>query len=258
MWQKGLKAVGCLTYLALLGGLFALVSYTTFNLFVRRGVTPTPELSGMSEEDARALLVDQGLILSWSEQDGRFDEEVPAGHAVNQNPQPGTLVKRGSSVTVVLSKGPQRIEVPDVGGRALQAAQVTLAAAGLTLGRTMSIYSADGKPGTVVAQHPPSGTRLERGGAVSLFLSLEVPAETYIMPDLVHQTYEEVRTFFTRRGYRLGRVSYEAYAGIPAGTILRQYPRAGHPLQQGDVISLGVALGEGEPETEAEAEEESE
>ena len=247
MWRKGLKALGCLSYMAFLGGLCALVAYTSFNLFVRRGVTPTPELAGLAEDEAQALLADQGLELSWSERDDRFDEEVPAGHVVAQRPQAGTLVKRGSSVTVMLSRGPQRIDIPDVQGQAVQAAQVTLAAAGLSLGRTMSIYSLEGEPGTVVAQYPASGDRLERGGAVALFLALEIPNETYIMPDLINQPYQRVREFFTDRGYRLGRVSYETYAGIPAGTVLRQFPRAGHPLQRGDVISLGVALGEGEP-----------
>lgn len=245
MWKRGLKALGCATYLVLLGALSALVAYTTFNLFVRGGVTPAPELRGLSEDEARALLADQGLALVWSEQDHRFDEEVPAGHAVDQRPQPGTLIKRGSTVTVVLSLGPQRIEVPEVLGSAVQAAQVTLEAAGLTLGRTLSIYSDEGRAGTVVAQHPAAGARLERGGAVALFLALEIPNETYIMPDLVYQPYDRVREFFTARGYRLGRVSYQNYAGIPAGTVLRQVPRAGHPLLRGAVISLDVALGDG-------------
>lgn len=246
MWRKALRGLGCLCYLGLLGALFAAVSYTTFSLFVRRGVTPTPELFGLSEDDGRALLADQGLQMILSEKDDFFDEEVPDGHILSQRPRAGTLVKRGSAVNVIFSRGPQRIEVPDVGGVALQAAQVTLAAAGLTLGRTMNIYSDHGTPGTVVAQSPDAGSRLERGGQVDLFLTLEIPNETSLMPDLVKHQYETVRQFFSARGYRLGRVSYETYAGVEAGTVLRQFPRAGHPLERGDVISLGVALGEGE------------
>ena len=108
------RTAGCLSYLGVLGVIFALVSYFAFSQFVRRGVTSTPELFGLSEEDAEALLADQGLRLAWSEAGERFDEQTPAGHVLIQKPRAGTLVKRGVTVTVILSRGPQRIEVPTV------------------------------------------------------------------------------------------------------------------------------------------------
>ncbi len=243
MWRKVLSGLGCLGYLLGLAVLFAAVSYTSFSIFVRRGVTPTPELLGLPEEEARALLADQGLRMGLSDDD-RYDEEVQAGHALAQKPQAGTLVKRGSTVTVTLSRGPQRLLVPTVAGSAVQAALVTLSASGLTLGRTMSIYSDAGAAGTVVAQYPGAGTRVEPGGAVDLFVALSSPTQTYLMPDLINRPYDAVQRFFAERGYRLGRVGYENYAGIPAGTVLRQFPRAGYPLARGDVISLDVASGE--------------
>lgn len=249
MWRKLLRALGCLSYLGLLLALFAFVSYLAFSQFVRRGVTPTPELFGLGEEEARALLIDQGLRFEWSEEGDRYDERVPTGHVLLQKPQAGALVKRGRTVSVVLSKGPQLIEVPNVEGLALQAAQVTLAATGLRTGRTLEIHSDQGDPGTVVAQRPAGGARVERDAAVDLFLVLENTQQTFVMPDLVDQPYDAVRSFFESRGFRLGRVSYETYGGIPPGTVLRQYPLAGHPLRRGDVISLGVVTPE-EPEIE--------
>jgi serine/threonine-protein kinase len=244
MWRKLAKAAGCLAYLGFLGVVFALVSFFTFSSFVRRGVTSTPELYGLSEREAEALLADQGLRLEWSEEGERFDEQVQAGHVLIQRPRAGTLVKRGVDVTVVLSRGPQRIEVPAVVGTALQAAQVTLTAAGLTVGRTIDVFSNHGGPGTVVAQDPGGGTRAERDAAVDLFLTLENRSQTYLMPDLVNQDYERVRRYFESRGFRLGRVSYETYDGVAPGTVLRQYPLAGHPLQRGDVIALWVVAPE--------------
>ncbi len=238
MWRKLARAVGCLGYLGLLGVVFALVSYFAFSQFVRRGVTSTPEVFGLSEEDAEAFLADQGLKMEWSEE--RFDEQTPAGHVLIQRPRAGTLVKRGVTVTVILSRGPQRIEVPAVVGSALQAAQVTLTAAGLTVGRTISVFSTQGAPGIVVAQEPAGGSRAERNAAIDLFLALENRSETYLMPDLVYSDYEQSRRYFERRGFRFGRVSYESYEGVTPGTVLHQYPPAGHPLHRGDVIALRV------------------
>ncbi len=238
MWRKLARAAGCLGYLGLLGVVFALVSYFAFSQFVRRGVTSTPEIFGLSEEDAEALLADQGLRMAWSEE--RFDEQTPPGHVLIQRPRAGALVKRGVTVTVIMSRGPQRIEVPTVVGTALQAAQVTLAAAGLTVGRTINVFSERGAPGIVVAQEPGGGSRAERDAAVDLFLALENRSETYLMPDLVASNYEEVRRYFEQRGFRFGRVSYKDYGQWAPGTVLRQYPLAGHPLHSGDVIALEV------------------
>ncbi len=250
MWRKLLRAIGCLSYFGMLGVIFALVAYVAFSQFVRRGVTPTPELFGLPEEEAAALLADQGLRLAWSEMADRYDETVPAGHVLMQKPGAGTLVKRGSTITVILSRGPQLIEVPSVVGTALQAAQVTLAAAGLTMGQTLNVYSDRGLSGVVVAQVPPGGTRVERAAAVDVFLSLESRGDTFLMPDLVDHSYDEVREFFSRRGFRLGRVSYEPYAGIAPGTVLRHFPQAGHPLHRDDVIALSVVAPEVSPEPE--------
>ncbi len=240
MWRKLLGAIGCLSYLGMLGVIFGLVAYVAFSQFVRRGVTPTPELFGLAEEEAAALLADQGLRVSWSEEDDRYDERVPAGHALLQRPRAGTLVKRGSSVVVILSRGPQLLEVPDVTGNALQAAQVTLTAAGLGLGRTFNVYTAEGAGGAVVAQRPAGAERVERAATVDLFLAGENAGETFVMPDLVEESYGEVRSFFESRGFRIGRVSYESYEGIAPGTVLRQFPQAGHPLRRGEVIALSV------------------
>lgn len=243
-----LRVLGCFTYAMVLAGAFGVIAYFTFNYFVRRGVTPAPELSGLPRAEAEALLADQGLRFSHPEGEDRWDDTVPVGHVLLQKPRAGTLVKRGRAIEVVLSRGPQRIEVPAMVGSAGQAAQVTLSAAGLTLGRTLGLWSDAGPPGSVIAQVPRPGILVERSTPIDLFFSLGARV-TYVMPDLVDSNYENVRRFFEGRGFRLGRVSYENYAGLPPGKVLRQYPVAGHPLRSGDVISLDVSAVEGSQAT---------
>lgn len=244
MWRpKMLRAIGCLSYLGLLGVIFGLVAYLAFSQFVRRGVTPTPDVSGMAEVEAQALLQDQGLKFTVVKDDERYDEWVPAGHVLIQRPGPGTLVKRGSPVAIILSLGPQLLQVPNVLGSAPQAAQVALSAAGLAVGRTLSLYSSEGETGTVIGQRPPGGARADQAAQVDLFLVGGSP-ETWVMPDLVDRSETEVRRFFGSRGFRIGRVSYELYAGTKPGTVLRQFPQAGYPLRRGDVIALSLAAPE--------------
>ena len=237
--RKLLRILGLLAYVGVAGVLAVLASYATFSLFVRSGTTPVPDVTGVAAEEARGRLADAGFELA-VEEGGRFDPEVPAGAILTQSPDARTLAKRGSTVETVLSLGPQRLTVPDLVGRTLPSAQVALASAGLTAGRTLQVVST--RPaGTVVAQDPRAGSTVPADGTVELMLSSADSAQRFLMPDLIYRDYDEVRGFFERAGLRLGRVTFEIYDGAGDGTILRQFPLAGHPLTPQEAVSLVVA-----------------
>lgn len=238
-----LRRAAWVLYAGLVAAVFVVSGYLAFNLFVRSGVTAVPEIEGLPLAEAHSRLRESGLAVD-REAGERYDDEVPAGHVMRQEPAAGALVKRGSAVGVSVSLGPQVVVVPDLRGAALPAAQVTLAAAGLTVGRTLGIYSSEGQPGSVVDQLPPAGSRVGSAEPVQLFLSRANPTAVFVMPDLIYRDYEVVRRFFERRGFRLGSVKFESYEGIAAGVVLRQYPLAGHPLRRREVISLVVASAE--------------
>lgn len=244
--QRLLRWAGRLGYLALLVLLLGLAAYVAFNLFVRSGVTPVPDLAGLREAEANSLLADHGLKLRRRPDQDDFHPSVATGTVLRHTPGPRTLVKRGSQVDVSLSLGPQVIEVPDVTGQGAQAAQVTLAAAGLALGRSLAVVS-DQPPGLVVMQQPAAGQTTAPDAAVDLLVSRQNAAETFVMPDLVYRRAEFIRRFFEQRSFQIGSVKYEVYEGIPEGVILRQFPLAGHPLRRQDAISLVVSTTEGQP-----------
>lgn len=223
---------------------FGLAAYTSFSLFVRSGVTTVPPVEGLSRGEAAARLADQGLRLRGVENEGRYSEKVPVGHIVRQSPDARTLVKRGSGVTVVLSKGPQRVDVPELEGKTLPAAQAALSGSGLTVGRLLGAFSKVASTGSVMTSDPGVGATIPPSTPVHVLLALNVPAERYVMPDLVYRDYESVRPLFEQRGFNFGSVKYERYEGVQAGVILRQYPLPGHPLTKQDNISLIVATAE--------------
>jgi len=244
MLAKLARGLGWLAFGIFVLAVFAIASYVSFSLFVRSGVTPVPNLVGFPEGEVERLLADHGLRYRRQYELDQFDEDMPLGHVLEQSPGAGSLMKRGAAVEVVVSLGPERLIVPDVEGRTLQAAQVTLTSAGLGLGRIVNIYSHGLIPGTVVEQAPPVDSRVGRGTAVGLFLSAASHTDTYVMPDLVYRNFEIVRHFFERRGFRLGSIKFEPYEGLSPGIILRQYPLPGHPLGRQDVISLVVTTNE--------------
>jgi len=95
-----------------------------------------------------------------------FSETVPAGQVVALRPGPGTEVERDSRVVVEVSKGPDRVQVPALGGMTLDQAAAALEAAGLTLGQDCC-----NSRGRVVGSDPAAGAYVRRGTAVNLFLA---------------------------------------------------------------------------------------
>jgi beta-lactam-binding protein with PASTA domain len=237
-----LRGLGFLAYGFVLVLVFGLAAYTSFSLFVRSGVTTVPKVEGLSRAEAATILADQGLQLRGAEGEGRYDDKVKAGHIARQTPDPRTLVKRGSGVTVVLSLGPQRVDVPELAGKLLPDAQAALSGAGLALGQILGVFGReDSKPGSVLVQDPDPRTAIAPSTPVNLFLVVAVPRVRYVMPELVYLDYELVRPWFERGGFRFGNVKYERYEGVAAGTIIHQFPAAGHPVTKEDAISLVVA-----------------
>jgi beta-lactam-binding protein with PASTA domain len=241
---KLLRVLVYLAYGVVIVMVFSLAAYTSFSLFVRSGVTTVPPVEGLTQADAATRLADQGLRLrsiANGENEGRYSEKVAAGKILVQNPDARTLVKRGSGVTVVLSKGPQRVEVPEVASQPLPAAQVALGGSGLSVGLILGAYSTTLPTGSVVTTDPPPGSTIPPSTPVNVLAALSVPDERYLMPDLVYRDYEGVRPYFEQHGFHFGSVKYERYEGVSAGVILRQFPLPGHQITRQDNISLVVA-----------------
>lgn len=247
MLPRVFRGCGVLAYGLFIVILFGLAAYTSFSLFVRSGVTTVPKVVGLPRAEAANALADQGLAMRNAETEGRYDEKIPAGRVAWQNPDPQTFVKRGRPVSVILSLGPRRVEVPDLKGKNLPAAQAAVSGHGLGIGQILGAFapSRDTPPGTVLVQDPDPKATVPPATAVDVLLAMAVPGERYIMPDLVYRDYEAVRPYFEQIGFKLGNVKFERYEGVAAGTVLRQFPLPGHPVTRDDAISLVVATSEG-------------
>lgn len=248
MLSRLLRGLALASYAFAILLVFGLAAYTSFSLFVRSGVTNVPPLRGLTREEAATRLADQGLSLRREEQEGRYDEEIPAGRVVKQSPDARTLVKRGSSVSLVFSLGPQRVEVPELAGSTLPAAQAALSGNGLALGRILGAFAPGREPGAVLAQDPDPRSAIPPSTPVDLLLAMPTPGDRYVMPDLIYRDYDLVRPFFERRGFRFGNVKFERYEGVASGVILRQFPLPGHPLNKEEAITLVVATADNLPD----------
>jgi len=220
--------------------IFVISAYLSFSAWIRRGVTPVPPVARQTQPAAQAVHGEQRQSLPGAEA-GRWSSNVPAGDVLESRPAAGGTVKQGAEIELVLSRGPQRLSVPDLTGKAVSAARLTLEGEGLVAGATLAINSSRGPAGTVVGQDPAPGVELGGGASVALLVALENAPPAWVMPDLVSRRYEPVRASLEGSGFHFASVTFEPYEGVPSGTILRQAPLAGHPLHRSDSIALVVA-----------------
>lgn len=110
-----------------------------------------------------AVLTDLQLVPQKAEE---FSDTVPAGAIIGLSEPPGSLVARGTTVVVTVSKGQDLVTIPRLTGLTLQEAEAALEAAGLRLGE----FAGVGGSSRVVASSPGPGKQLKRGSTVDLLL----------------------------------------------------------------------------------------
>jgi len=120
-----------------------------------------PDVSGRSYEEAAKALAAVGLKATRIE---NFSDTVPAGKVVGSRPPWGNEVARGSSVAVVVSKGPDVVPVPNVVGKPVPEAQAILGQTGLTV---VNVYGPLNR--AVFTTDPAAGATVKRGAGVSLY-----------------------------------------------------------------------------------------
>jgi serine/threonine-protein kinase len=136
---------------------------STLSLLVSDGPAPVPvpDVSKKTYDQAAAQLSAAGFTPS---RDDVFSDTVAKDQVIGTDPPAGQGANRGATVVVHVSKGPEMVTVPDLVGKALEAAQAQLQAAGFEVD-TQSYL-----PGRLVrAQSPAAGTSVNKGTKVTLF-----------------------------------------------------------------------------------------
>lgn len=122
-----------------------------------------PNLENMSLNDAKKALRDLGLQVSIG--DPTFSDTIPKGKVAGQDPNAGTPVEKGATVTLMPSAGIKSSNVPNVVGMTEAEARVTLENAGFSV-EVEKINSSKGKLGSVVKQTPAAGAQAREQASV--------------------------------------------------------------------------------------------
>lgn len=151
---------------------------TTVLVTVSAGPAPRvmPELTGLTLAEATTAL--QTLGLTVAQAPDAFDPVVPVGAVAQQDPAPGTEVTRGSTVTIVVSKGPELVPVPGLAGLDLAGITAALESAGLVLGDVVGDPAGTITEARVGETVLSGGEQVPKGSRVDVTLTVAVPAST--------------------------------------------------------------------------------
>ncbi|HSS67988.1 MAG TPA: PASTA domain-containing protein [Nocardioidaceae bacterium] len=129
----------------------------------------TPNVVGLSQTAAQGKIEDAGLTFKID--DTAYSETVPAGDVISTDPGPGDNVEKNGTISVIVSRGPERHNVPKLDGMSEDDARAAIESASLKVGRVDRHYNNDVPEGDVVSYRPDSGTALKRNAPVGLVIS---------------------------------------------------------------------------------------
>lgn len=134
-----------------------------------------PALINYQEDQAVEVLTQLGLKVKKIYTNS---DTVEAGYVMKQSPKGGSIVDKGFTITITVSRGVSQVIVPSLSGMTQEVAERELNRVGLKLGQVTSDYSGLVGVGEVVKQGIPSGTSVDKGTEVSIVISLG-EQETY-------------------------------------------------------------------------------
>ncbi len=192
-----------------------------------------PKVVGMRSQNAVATLRDKGLSV---EQSRAFSDEIE-DTVISTNPAPGRRVRRGGTVRITVSAGPQLTDAPSVIGLQFPGASKLIVDSGLVVGKVDRRHDLQAKD-KVLDQDPKPG-RLRKGDPINLIIS-DGPAILEI-PELRNRSASQAEALLNQAGFRSAR---EAVFNPGAeGTVVDQTPKAGEKLPQGTLVKMIVSRG---------------
>jgi serine/threonine-protein kinase len=239
------RARGAAPVAVALGAAALLVGFLGFSdtlnpvdaLLGRGAVVAVPDLAGRPQPGAEAELRALGLD---PEVRTSFSLTVPRGTVIGQDPAAGSRVREGSVVEIVVSRGVNRVEMPDAVGRpeAEVVDPLREADVDVTVERSASETVAEG---LVISQDPGPGVVLSGEDEATLVVS-DGP-EPRPVPEVTGRSLAGASYTLGVAGLAVGRVEQVESSGVPEGAVISVEPPVGTVVERDTPMVLRVSAG---------------
>jgi beta-lactam-binding protein with PASTA domain len=197
------------------------------------GQGTVPDVADLAEPKATAALEASGFKVTSKQENS---SAVESGKVIRTDPPAGTQAEKDSSVTLIVSKGPASVGVPDVVGATEASAKNTIQGAGLLVEVTQE--RSNQSPGDVLSQSPASGTVVTLGSSVKIIVDkAPVPVD---IPNVQGQPVEDATSTLSDLGLAVFFRNKTVTNQAQVGTVLRQQPVPGSKAEPGTNVILQV------------------
>lgn len=197
-----------------------------------------PSLAGMSQTQAASAVAELGLKVDVIQE--VFSEDIPKGKVITSDPAGGGRVEIAGTVHLIISKGKDRIEVPDLVGLTVEEAAAALKKSDLKVGRVSEKYSDTFETGLLIDGIPASGSPVRKDSTVDLIVSKGL--EQVELTNFQGKTSDQAQSELTAAGLIVSS-KYEYSDSIPVGTVISQTPSDVSTIGKGQKIELVISKG---------------
>jgi eukaryotic-like serine/threonine-protein kinase len=208
-------------------------STVTLTVSAGPGTARIPDLTGQPRSAARKALTDLGFQIVEEQQ---ASDTIGENRVIGTRPDVGQEQDKGSSVTLILSSGKERVAVPSVKDMDEDQARSTLEALGFNVAKTDQETSDADEVGKVLDQKPAAKATLPKGGTVTIAVG-KAPPEVDV-PSVVGQGRLAAEAALKRAGFAVTLTGAPTTKASEDLHVTNQSPAAGTKAKKGDTVTI--------------------
>jgi serine/threonine-protein kinase len=196
-----------------------------------------PDLRGKTIEEATKIANEKGIGVKQASVEA--SDQYPEGQIISQDPDAGSKVEKGTTISVVISGGQANITIPaGLVGMTREEAETTLQSMGLVTS-VQEQYSADIEEGKVISTDPGEGTSVASGSTVTLYVSKGEENDDVVLQDLIGKSGDEAKSILETQ-----ELNYTVQTGNDSnyenGVVIAMDPGPGQTVKKGDTITITI------------------
>ncbi|MCI8509032.1 MAG: Stk1 family PASTA domain-containing Ser/Thr kinase [Lachnospiraceae bacterium] len=232
-------AIIIIVAIASISGAFKKEKATTEQMTTQEEILKMIDVVGMKEEEAIEELTKEGIPYEIErEYSDVFEEDIVMSQSISE----GEEIKEDSKVKLVISKGQEMTDVPDVVGKKSEEAKTLLTAAGFEV-EIDEEYDEEVEKDYVISQTPNGETQAAKGSKVTIVVSKGEEVKVAVVPELKKKTVSEAEAALSEKNLKLGNVKQEYSDDIKDGLVIAQSISSGTEVKEGTAVDITISKG---------------
>ncbi len=208
------------------------------------------DVRGFDAADATRILEDDKFRVRIVQ---KYDVS-PKDNVIDERPAAGSRVRQGSWITLVVSKGPQPVVMPNFVGMTVDHANALAARLGITLDTSQQVVIPGQPPNTIASQDAAAGSSIKPGVTVRVAVNVASPAApapsagAEVVPQVIGEPYATAYAALQQAGFAVYvQWSIQSTAN---GTVIGENPSGGAQIASGSQVTITLSVPGEVPDTE--------